>query len=369
MTHALQTAGGRARRARRLALAAALAALAIAVVVPSRVPGAVPGANGTIAFERFASGREDGRSAQLFTRAPDGTVRQLTHLAGGAWDPAWSPDGSLVAFERRHERTRAPDELFVMNADGSAAHALTTGCTRATKCIGDDLPAFSPDGRSIVFERIYGPIVKRNLRMSDRRRGRQTIEQASAVDLMIVGSAGGAPARLAHWGLDPQPWDGAPKFSPDGRSIVLAIGTATQPSPHSAIGTALHVLDANGGNARRITPWALGAGNPDWSPDGTRIVFTSEGGHTPFIYTVGANGEGLTQLTKNRPGHFDQFGMQAVWSPDGRQIAFAQSTPGVVTRRFPPPMDLAVMNADGTGVRVVTSGPALDLLPAWAPAH
>lgn len=358
-------AGGRARR---LALAAALAGLIVAVAVPGPSRAAFPGANGAIAFERFASGREDGRSAQLFTRTPDGTVRQLTDLAGGAWDPAWSPDGALVAFERRHERTHAPDELFVMNADGSGAHALTTGCTRAAKCLGDDLPAFSPDGRSIVFERIYGPIVKRKLHFADSRHTPAPLEEATAVDLMVVGLAGGAPTRLARWGLDPQPWDGAPKFSPDGRSIVIALGTSKQPSPHSAVGTALHVLDANGGNARRITPWALGAGNPDWSPDGTRIVFTSEGGHTPFIYTVGANGAGLTQLTKNTPGR-DQFGMQAVWSPDGTQIAFSQSTPGVSTRRFPPPMDLAVMNADGTGAHVLTSGPALDLMPVWAPAR
>ena len=367
MTHALHTAGGRARRARRLILAAALAGLAVAVAVPGHSRAAFPGANGTIAFERFASGREDGHSAQLFTRAPDGTVRRLTRFAGGAWDPAWSPDGSLVAFERRHETTRAPDELFVMNADGSGAHAVTTGCTRAAKCLGDDLPAFSPDGRSIVFERIYGPIVKRKLRFSDQRGSRETIEQASAVDLMTVGTSGGPPTRLAHWGLDPQPWDGAPRFSPDGRSIVIALGTASQPSPHSAIGTALHILDANGANARRITPWALGAGSPDWSPDGTRIVFTSEGGHTPFIYTVGADGIGLTQLTKNARGR-DRISMQAVWSPDGRQIAFARST-GVVGRRFPPPMDIAVMNPDGTGVQVVTSGRALDLMPVWAPAR
>jgi len=359
-------AGRRARRARRLALAAALAGVAIPVVVPSHARAAFPGVNGTIAFERFTSGHEDGRSAQLFSRAPDGTVRRLTHFAGGAWDPASSPDGSAVAFERRHERTHAPDDLFVMSADGSGAHKLTTGCTRAAKCLGDDLPAFSPDGRRIVFERIYGPIVKRHLHFADSRHSPALVEQASAVDLMVVGTAGGAPTRLAHWGLDPQPWDGAPKFSPDGRSIVIALGTAKQASPHSAIGTALHVLDANGGNARRITPWALGAGSPDWSPDGTRIVFTSEGGHTPFIYTVGADGSGLTQLTKNEPGR-DRIGMQAVWSPDGKQIAFSRST-GVVTRRFPPPMDIAVMNPDGTGVQVVTSGPALDLMPVWAAA-
>ena len=135
---------------------------------------------------------------------------------------------------------------------------------------------------------------------------------------------------------------------------MLALGTATHPSPHSAIGTALHVLDANGGNQRRITPWALGAGNPDWSPDGTRIVFTSEGGHTPFIYTVGAHGAGLTQLTKNKPGRFDQFGMQAVWSPDGSQIAFSQSTPGVIIAPVPAADGPRRDERRGTGVHVVT---------------
>jgi Tol biopolymer transport system component len=355
--------GGRAGRVLAVAVAIALAALA---VVPDRSHATFPGANGSIAFERFAGGREDGRTAQIFTRAPDGTVRQLTRFEGGAFDPAWSADGTRIAFERRHERTRKPDELFVMNADGTGARPLTTGCTRAARCLGDDVPAWSPDGRKIVFQRIFGPIVTRRLPVPNRHHDHQTIEQASGADLMVVDSAGGAPTRLRHWGLDPQPWDGPAKFSPDGRSILMPLGTRRQASPSSAIGTALHVLDASGRNERRITPWALGAGNGDWSPDGRRVAFNSEGGHTPFVYTVGADGSGLTQLTKNAAGR-DLVGLAPVWSPDGRQIAYARQTPGSRGRQFPPPMDIVVMNADGTSPQAVTSGPGLDELPVWAP--
>ena len=326
MSHALPTAGGRARRARRLALAAALAALAIAVVVPGHSRAAFPGANGTIAFERFASGREDGRSAQLFTRAPDGTVRQLTHLAGGASGSAWSPDGSLVAFERRHDRTHAPDELFAMNADGSGAHALTTGCTRAAKCIGDDLPAFSPDGRSIVFEAHHAHRPAQSAHDRPLPTAGQTIEQASAGDLMVVDQAA-APRPALQTALDPQPCGRSTEFSarrPEHRARARD-GDSSEPAQRHRDGPARPRCQRR----QPAADHAVGTRAPQPRLVARRHadrVHVRGRAHAVHLHRRRARA-GLTQLTKNEAASTSS-GCRRSWSPDGTQIAFSRSTPG-----------------------------------------
>src|SRR5439155_6353674 len=116
-----------------------------------------PGANGPIAFARDATARDDPNTAQIFARDPDGSERQLTHFSGGAVRPAWSPDGSRIAFERWFPPNH-PDEIYVMNADGSGLKALLMkGCRAIPHCLSDDQPTYSPDGKRIVFQRVYKP--------------------------------------------------------------------------------------------------------------------------------------------------------------------------------------------------------------------
>ena len=250
---------------------AALATLAAAA------QAATPGHNGSIVFMRFAGAHEDDHTAQLFVRTPSGAERQITHVSGGAFDPAWSPDGSRIVFERWDSRHRLPDQLYTVNADGSALHALATGCSKATQCLADDVPAWSPDGTQIVFVRYFLPFVKVHGE-----------DLPSAADLMLVPAAGGAPQVLRHFAGDPLP--GHPAWSPDGRQLVLPLSTATQPSKQSVTLDALNVLDIASGSLRAITPLSLGASDPDWSPDGRRIVFSSEGGHSQFAYVVRPTG-------------------------------------------------------------------------------
>ena len=77
----------------------------------------------------------------------------------------------------------------------------------------------------------------------------------------------------------------------------------------------------DGTHFKQITPLHLNAGSPDWSPNGKRIVFNSsyEGQAIAEIYTVRPNGSGLDRVRRQPEGH---YAFEAVFSPDGRRIAF-----------------------------------------------
>ena len=109
---------------------------------------------------------------------------------------------------------------------------------------------------------------------------------------------------------------------------------------------ALIVIDANGSGESHVTD--IEARAPDWSPDGTKLVFEAgEGG----IYSVGADGSRLTRLTLGGSG--------PTWSPDGSQIAFFSDDAGN--------FDVYVMRSDGADPARLTSDPADDVSPEWSP--
>jgi TolB protein len=94
-----------------------------------------------------------------------------------------------------------------------------------------------------------------------------------------------------------------------------------------------------------------------WSPDGRRMAFVSSRDGDPEIFVKNADGSGLRQLTRNTALDFSP-----AWSPDGRRLAFASNAPGVET-------EIYRINADGTGRTRLTRTPQFvtDSTPAWSP--
>lgn len=88
-----------------------------------------------------------------------------------------------------------------------------------------------------------------------------------------------------------------------------------------------------------------------------RIAFTANLHGSWQLFTMTPAGTGLRQIT-HIPGSTDVNLFQN-WSPDGRRLVYVSSQAGSP--------DLYVVNADGTGTRRLTSGPAEDLAPTWAP--
>jgi Tol biopolymer transport system component len=100
-------------------------------------------------------------------------------------------------------------------------------------------------------------------------------------------------------------------------------------------------------------PNGEGGSWPSWSPDGSRIAFTSVRRHG--IWVMSADGTGLRRVTTSRSIDF-----QPTWSPDGKRLAFARNVPGYHT-------DIFVVGVDGKGFRRLTANRGADFDPDWAP--
>jgi TolB protein len=101
--------------------------------------------------------------------------------------------------------------------------------------------------------------------------------------------------------------------------------------------------------------------SPAWSPDDRKIAFMSARNGNAEIYVMNADGSAVHNLTRSWQSEDDG----PAWSPDGRRIVFYSDRDGGDVR--PPNDELYVMNADGRGVRRLTTNPGQDLFPVWSP--
>jgi TolB protein len=303
------------------------------------------GKNGPIAFQRFTGAQED---AEMFSMSPrGGRAHRLTAGSGAAFNPDFSPNGSRLAFERRYgdDPTRKPDAIFAVKSGGGRATKISRGCTG--QCLGDDGPAWSPDGRQILFTRAFGPIVHDN---------------AAELDLMVMNRDGSGQRLIRRFGRivdGPDPGaEGKAEFSPDGRQIAVTLFTKGGDPRRSD--SAVYLMNPDGSNLRPITPAKLHGGNADWSPNGKLLVFHSNNYHFAArseIWVVKPNGKGLRRLRRLHRGR----DYQPVWSPNGRQIAFGHDGPGRFVFQ-----NLWTMRSNGSHAHAITKpGEPAEYAPDW----
>jgi Tol biopolymer transport system component len=301
-------------RSRRLIVCAAVALVGLATSA-APVLAAHPGVHGRISFSSDQTG-----SRQIYTMNPDGSdVRQLTAAAGAnSVTSDWSPDGSRIAFDS--DRTRAV-EIFTMRPDGSDVQQIT----HLGGFSGD--PSWSPNGRHLVFEHAsFGQC---------------------CTNIWRIDPDGGGLHELTTFSMETRAAE--PEYSPDGRSIAF------QQFPNGAQLSAIFVMRADGTDMRQVTPISMDAGHPEWSPDGSRIIFNNDFTQpVGDIFTIRPNGTGVKQLTHVIP--LGQADFRPDYSPNGKKIVFDRLIPGQ-------PLQLLVMNANGSRAHVVNNSNAF--APDW----
>ncbi len=125
--------------------------VAVTLPLPGHIEGAALSPDGTRVAFAYDTGDPDSakRTTQLYIAdLAAGSYRALTDGPDGAYDPAWSPDGSWIVYAARRQGRGATD-LWAMRPDGTANYRLTDGGA-------DRGPAFSPDGNQLAFVRLNG---------------------------------------------------------------------------------------------------------------------------------------------------------------------------------------------------------------------
>jgi Tol biopolymer transport system component len=205
---------------------------------------------------------DDTGTSQVFIANLDGTdVQQVTHDRDGAAFPDWSPDGSAIAYTTRAYYPSGDVDkgnIFVLDLATGETSQVTNEKPTTESLAPPGFPQFSPDGASIIYE----------------------VNRGDGWGMRIVPVTGGKSVLLVGGGKnDVEAWTGT--LSPDGSTLAVACSGRLE---------GICIADADGTNLRTLVS-GLRLNYPRWSPDGTRIAYTSSsGGNKVFVVDV-ATGE------------------------------------------------------------------------------
>lgn len=278
----------------------------------------------------------------------------LTALGAG-WAVAEAPSGPRLALVRSDLSGKF--ELLTVGATGGALQRIAGGGLKVRP-----LPhpfsglSWSADGSSVTFAGFSGDNALRRM------------------DTYLVGADGS--------GLRKVPGTSAgvnPVLSPDGHTLAFARERQREGRRRGRgevtvfRSSSVWLLDMNGGPARQVTPWRNGlfAFPSSFSPDGSTLAISrrkekGEDSSRSFAVALRLDGTGTTVLARNAT--------DPVYSPDGSRMALLTvgrrrsiEEDGLTTTFTP--TELAVVNADGTGLKRLTDTPfVLELAPSWDPS-
>jgi Tol biopolymer transport system component len=281
-------------------------------------------------------------------------IRQVTFGLSRSGEGYFSPDGRLIIFQAVPHPPASifhhplPDEegyqifLGPLEEDGPLK-MVSTGKGRCT------CPFFHPSGNSILFASTHlspstaaeppkGPAYSRS--------ARYRWEFPETMDIFTADLDGKNLRRLT----DAPGYDAEASYSPDGSKIVFT-------SFRDGDGE-IYIMDASGKNARRITHAKGYDGGPFFSPDGKRIIYRSDRKGNDFLQVYVNNTEGTAEraLTNN-----DFVNWGPYWHPDGTHIIYATSKHGHSN------YELYLMNVDSGAEERVTYQEGFDGLPVFSP--
>ncbi len=296
---------------------------------------------------------------------------------------SWSPDGKSLAFSDRASRDEPASSIFLLSLDSQEVRRLTS----PMRSSGDVHSDFSPNGQTLVFVSLlsggdFNPEFSPNGQSIAFARVSNGVQS-----IYTVAVAGGEEKRLMsgatyNWGL---------AWAPNGRDLVFANAgwlatdgwlwklSLREKEPQRLQFGQGGVEPSIRGNRlvyvrqmANLNIWtrklrsSLSAGPPDrlisstrmesgpqFSPDGSRIVFESTRSGASEIWMCRSDGSDLIQLT-----HLNSHSGTPRWSPDGQQIAFDSRVAGQA--------DIYVVDSQGGPPRRLTIEPSSEVVPSWS---
>ena len=250
------------------------------------------------------------------TLAQQPTAVRLTTDGHLKQRPAWSPDGKSLLFTRHQGATIF---LFVLTPEDKTERRLTMGKDPEFDAV------YSPDGKRIAY----------SYDKSSPNQGDIDVNTCLA-DGTDIKTVAGTEGKLSH-----EEW---PSWSPDGQWIAYS---STKDDNQE-----IYIVKSDGSEKKRLTTEVAIDAHPAWSPDGKKIAFSTSRWGDLELAVMNADGSDLVRLTKS-PGMDDY----PCWSPDGKRLAFTSNRDGN--------LEIYTMNADGQNLRNETKNPAIDNFPSW----